>query len=99
VSSTTKRDQDGVPPETSAPVTATAARAVEDSTPERARLQEATAGAAPKRRICWKLKRMENAGPPGRVSLSEWAANARAMCRCSGTRSPAERSSRRCIRA
>ncbi|MEV6348252.1 hypothetical protein [Actinoplanes sp. NPDC051851] len=43
----------GSPSEASAPAAVTRARAVVDRMPDRAMTQEATAGVAPKRRICW----------------------------------------------
>ena len=61
--------------------------------------QEATAGEAPNRRICWKLKVVEKTGPPGSVALSECAAYAVATCLRMLTLVPAPRSSARCIRA
>jgi hypothetical protein len=70
-----------------------------DSTPLSAMHQEATADDAPKRRMCWKLKVVENTGPPGSVALSEWAAYASATCLRTCTLVPAPRSRARCMRA
>ena len=83
-----------IPP--TAPITTSAPV---DRAPLSATHQDATAGDAPKRRICWKLKVEEKTGPPGRVALSECAAYATATCLRILTLVPAPRSRARCIRA